>query len=625
MVLALAIFLAVPMGLLGSSSHEVTAGTSDLRIGFLQKIDSFNPYAGFNDSSYVFYGLVYDTLMSVDNDLNPLPNLALSWFPVPLTDPEMVLHPDYPYGSVWQYNLSRNATFSDGVPFTADDVVFNINLNAGNFSSMWSYQPYSYFIKDAVKIDDYTVRVHFRDKVTNLPMAAAYAYMISIPMLPEHKLRNMTASQIAFTWDGLFRNESDPVVGTGPFLATSSLPDEYLAGGPITLVRNPNCHWSLDYGKDVHFDRLLLYFYDDVTAMDDALLNGGIDTAQFPFPAFKSLEQAAPANIELFSGPKFSMYWTFLGFNMNNAGPNPSRLDHTIRQALAMATNKSFITQNLYYGLAEPATTAIPPLDSFWHYEPNATEKAEFELNISAANELLNQSGYLRPDGDPNGIRYCSNTSYAFTAGLVTEGTQLSYQIVIRHEYPEEKEIGLYLQNQWRLLGVNAYLWIVDEPAFLTAIYTYTYDTAVWYWSSDIDPNYQLFAISKRAWNGWSDNKWFNASYEQNYTLSVTTMNETTRQQYVDNCQRVHYLDCPYIILGYVNQTWAWRTDTFAGWGDWDADPGRSIDNTWTGNPLWFDLVPLAPIPEFPSVLMPVLGIMTVVALAFACRRGRHG
>jgi hypothetical protein len=62
------------------------------------------------------------------------------------------------------------------------------------------------------------------------------------------------------------------------------------------------------------------------------------------------------------------------------------------------------------------------------------------------------------------------------------------------------------------------------------------------------------------------------------------------RKVYVDNCQKVHYDDAPFIIMACPYQTYAWRTDTFEGWGDWENDPGRSMDNFWGGNPLFFDL-----------------------------------
>jgi len=78
----------------------------------------------------------------------------------------------------------------------------------------------------------------------------------------------------------------------------------------------------------------------------------------------------------------------------------------------------------------------------------------------------------------------------------------------------------------------------------------------------------------------------------------VNTTNPTLRKQWVDETQRVFYNDSPYIILSYGYQTYAWRNDTFTGWGDWQADPGRSVDNFWMGNPLWFDLVPAGPPPD---------------------------
>ena len=596
--------LAVPIaGIMGMSEDARAAPKeSVLRLGFLQKIDSLNPYVGLGDAAYVFYGLVYDAMGVIDNKMQPSPDLALGVWAVPLTDPEMVAHPNYPYGSVWQYNLTHNASFTDGEPFTADDAVFNVNLNAGNYSSMWSYQPYSYFMRDAVKVDDYTVRIHFRDKVTNKPTPAAYAYLVSIPMLPKHKLQTMTAFDIGYKWDGLFDEEAIPVVGTGPFMATSRINAEYLAGTQITLVKNPNYHWAKDRALlpgeasdrwEVKFDKLIFHFYDDAAAMSYAIKINQIDVAAFPPQEFSALKTAAPANITFFSGPKITQYWTEIGFCMNTGGPNPSRLDHNVRQALAMATNKSYIVENYYLGLADVGTTAIPPVNTYWHYEPNATEKAQFKFDIAAANDLLDRSGYPRPAGHPDGIRTCSVTSAAVADYGVDEGTELSYQMLIRREYPEERDIGLYLVQIWRTLGVNLVLSILDEATMQKQVYAYGYDTMIWYWSADIDPNYQLFSLSRKAWGGWSDNKWYNESYEQNYTLSVTTLNQTDRKVYVDNAQRVHYLDAPYIILAYVYQTYAWRTDTFTGWGDWAVDPGRSVDNFWMGNPLYFDLVPI--------------------------------
>ena len=80
-VLVAALVLCVPLSFdeRDDRTSESASGESVLRLGFLQQIDSLNPYVGLNDVSYVFYGLVYDALTCVGNDLETLPNLAKSW------------------------------------------------------------------------------------------------------------------------------------------------------------------------------------------------------------------------------------------------------------------------------------------------------------------------------------------------------------------------------------------------------------------------------------------------------------------------------------------------------------------------------------------------------------------
>ncbi len=572
-----------------------------LTIGFLQKVDSMNPYVGVNDASYIFYGLVYDAMEVIDNQMQPFPDLALSATPVPTTDPWMVAN-SAPYGSVWQYNLTHNAQWGDGEPFTADDVVWNINLNANNFDSMWAYQPYSYYMKYAEKVDDYTVRIHYFDKITGNAIPCAYAYLISIPMLPRHALEPLSAGSaywIGFNWTGTYEG-ANTVIGTGPFMGSKTIYQDWIQGDHITLVKNPNYHWAKDKTLPtdpadkyvIKFDQLTLKFFDEPVAMSYALKNKQIDVAAFPPQAYRSLkadvESGSLKNVTCFNGPKITQYWTEIGINQNDAGPNPSRKDKVIREAMAMATNKSYIIENMYINLADVASTIIPPINKFWHY--NLTDAETYKFNIEAAKALLEANGYV--DTNADGIREATATSPAVEQRLVQAGTKLSYDMMVRREYPEEKDVAQYLHDQWLQIGINLDIEIIDEVALNTRAYAYAYDTLIWYWSADIDPNYQLFVQTEAAWGGWNDNHWSNVSYEENYTKSVTTIDKYDRQQYVFNCQRINYEDAYYILLAYVDQTYAWRTDTFTGWGDWAADPGRSVDNFWMGNPLYFDLVP---------------------------------
>ena len=611
-VLVVTITLSTPMVLDLTNGEKARSSStqSELRLGFTGIVDSMNPYLGVSDAAWLFYGLVYDTLTTVGNDMEVVPNLAQEWWAVPddIGDPDMV---GMPYGSVWQYNLTRNATWSDGVPFTADDVVYTVWLNAEvtHYDSMWEYQPFSYFMQAAWKVDNYTVRISFWDRATGSPMAASYGYLLSIPILPKHMLETIPFSDIGCCWTGVFTDAESPgmpIVGTGPFIAEPNIFDNWISGNNLTLLRNPSYHLTQDAGKTVKFDRLVLKFFTDAPSMSLALASNQIDAAAFPQSTFEGIKSAIASgtlqNVATYDGPKITQYFTEVGFCMKESGPNPSRLDPVIRKALHMATDKQHIVDTYYYGSADAGSTLVAPLNSFWHYEPNAGET--FVYNLTAAAALLEANGYV--DTDSDGIRECTNSSPAVRLGYVNEGTELRYEMLVRHDYPEENEIASYLQYEWAQIGVAITYMIVNDATMYATIYSYDYDTVLLYWTGEIDPNYILFGQSQRAWNAWSDNMYYNPSYEENYTKSVETMDPAVRKTFVDNCQRIFYNDSAYIILAYTHQTYAWRTDTFSGWGDWSADPGRSLDTYWSADPILFDLEPIDNLsPEVVAVATP--------------------
>lgn len=594
-IVTIATVLCMPIGGLFGVVNSVAAQDEEtetvLRVGFMQKIDSLNPMVGLTDAAYVFYGLVYDALHSVGNDFETVGNIATNWSMVPLTDPDMVDSGE-PYGSVWEFDLNPDARWHDGEPFTAEDAEWVIDMNGGFYETWWAYQPYAYFMHYAELVDLDTIRIHFYERETEEPTPAAYAELICIPMIPRHKLESMTPFDIAFSWNGMFDDGGPPIVGTGPFMAGPDIEDEYFEGNHITLLKNPNHHWA-EEGKEVQFDKLVMYFYDDSVAMNLALQNGDLDIAQFPpseYDALKSdVEDGDVTDIDVFDGLKCTQYWTEIAFNMNNAGPNPARLDPAVREALAMATNKQWIVDQYYLGYAEVGSTLISPVNELWHYEPTADELYDFDL--AAAEQHLEDNGYKYTVASPN-VRVATVDSLAVKEGWVPPDTPLAFDMMIRIEFPEEKEIAAYLVEIWADIGVALTYTVMTEAKLSTEAYSYAYDTMIWYWSADPDPNFMLFCQSEWAWAGWNDNMYTSEAYEENYSKSISEFDYETRKEYTDACQRVNYLDAAYIILAYPYQTYAWRTDTFTEWGDWENDPGRSMDAFWTGNPLFFDLVP---------------------------------
>lgn len=582
-----AVALAIPIAavtdtIIGKADAASEGGT--LRMGYMQKVDSLNPNVGLVDAAYVFYGLVYDTMQCVDEDLNIVGNIILN----------STVDEDYePYGSVWKMDITPNAMWHDGEKVKVSDVVFTINTMAEYFVQMWAYQPYAYFMDYAEAVgpaEPYSLRLHFYDRVSTDPMPAAYARMLCIPIFPKHIVEKMTIGDFGFNWIGATEGQDPPLVGSGPFMATENIIEEFTTGDKITLVKNPNYHWTVDRGVELQFEKIEMRFFNDAYAMALALETGELDIAQFPpseYLAIKDKVESGELNdIETYDGPKCTQYWTEIAVCMGNLGDNPSRNDPAIRQAMAHSLDKEYIVNNHYLGLADEGTTLIPPINEFWHYEPTAEEYYEYDPDL--AEQLLEDAGYRYVSS--SSVREATADSYAVLAGLVTEGTKLQYHLAIRQEYPEERQIALYVQEKWGEIGIEIEYDIMTEAALGNLVYTYNYDLMLWYWSADVDPMYQLFCQTKHSFGGWNDNQYSSPIYEENFTASVQEFDEDQRQEYVYNCQRAHYLDAYYFILAYVYQTYAWRTDTFSGWGDWDAHPGLSADNFWSGAPLYFEL-----------------------------------
>ncbi|MCJ7489566.1 MAG: ABC transporter substrate-binding protein [Thermoplasmata archaeon] len=610
----IAVAIAIPIAavtdtFIGKADAASDGGT--LRMGYLQKVDSLNPNVGLVDAAYVFYGLVYDTIQCVDKDLNIVGNIVLN---------STVDETYEPYGSVWEMDVTPHATWHDGEKVRVEDVVITINVMANNFLQMWAYQPYAYYMDYAEKVDSDTLRVHFYDRGSDEqdPMAAAYARMICIPVFPKHIVEDMPIADFGFNWIGATEGQDPPLVGSGPFMATENIVEEFTTGDKITLLRNPNYHWKAEKGLELDFDKLEMIFFNDAYAMALALEGGELDIAQFPpseYLAIKDkVENGELEDIEVYDGPKCTQYWTEVAVCMSTGGPNPSRLDPVIRQAMAHATDKTYIVNNHYLGLADEGTTLIPPVNEQWHYEPTADEIYEFDLDVADA--LLEDGGYRYIDD--SGVRAATADSYAVQIGLVPEGTKLKYEMAIRQEYPEERQIAIFLQEQWGEVGIEIEYDIMTEAALGVLVYSYEYDTMLWYWSADVDPMYQLYCQTAASFGGWNDNMYSTPSYEENFTASVKEFDQEKRMVNVDNMQRTHYLDAYYFILAYVYQTFAWRTDNFIGWGDWDAHPGLSADHFWSGAPLYFELEYIGgPPPEVPWLAIGA-GMAVVVAAAVA-------
>jgi len=482
-----------------------------------------------------------------------------------------------PRGSVWQYNLTHTAFWHDGEPFTSTDVKFTMDYQSGlNWSTMWAYQPYTILVNYTEIVDEFTVRVHFKD-FNGLPAACAFGTNLMMPIVPEHIWKWINVQNASFSYQNL------KPIGTGPFMATNNTYSEFLSGDRFILLKNPNYHLGA-----VKFDKLIIEFYLEPTAMEVDIKRGAIDLAALSTPSFNTLSDWLVDNptsdIGIYSGLICNSYSVAIDVCMLENQYNNLRRDPAVRKAMALMTNKEFIRDHIYKGYAATGYSIMSPIYEDLYWEPSAEEIIPFDEAL--ANQALDDAGYAW-NGD--------HTVRLAGAGNIYNipGTELAFSALVETELFEDKATAQYLKEQWAMIGITMNIEFVDSANWNTRVYDGQYDLAFTYWSGDPDPNYLLFIQSSYALNGWSENWYSDPRYDYNYTMSILEVDPQLRKEYIRNCQKIMYEECCYICTVYPYGCYAWRNDHFSGWGSWETHPAREVNNYWTANDLWFDLEPV--------------------------------
>ena len=94
-----------------TATHPASAADDDtFTVAFLDEVDSFNPFNGYQATSYEMWALMYDYMVGYSmKDMSPAPALATDWE----TSED---------GLTWTFNIREGVKWSDDEPLTAGDI-----------------------------------------------------------------------------------------------------------------------------------------------------------------------------------------------------------------------------------------------------------------------------------------------------------------------------------------------------------------------------------------------------------------------------------------------------------------------------------------------------------------------
>lgn len=479
------------------------------------QFDTFNPFTTYTVVSTMSTLDVYDYLIRYNSTFSPtVPDLAYKWYV-------------YPNQSAAVFYLVNNATWSDGVPVTAQDVVYSYQVANNSASRL---EPNVAVITSVQAIGNYTVVFHFRPTALFLINTAA-----QVPIVPKHVWQKYVPNPSNSTQ--LSNYQDYPLVGSGPFTVTN-----YVQGQYIELTANQKYFYT---SRVPHVQHIIVQFFKDTNSMVSALEAGQIDAAAptlLPVQAQELIKSYPNIKVVAMPGEEF---W-YIAVNVYPAGHgNPTLKDVNVRRALAYAMNTTELAQVIWQGYATPAGGLLPIGNAY--YDPNLKP---YPFNITLANQILTQAGYKMGS---NGVRVSPN------------GTPLSYTLYVVSNAPEEVQAANIIANWWKEIGVQANVQAVDSGTLASIIWpNFTQDFDLWDWfTSPALPTLLSVFLSNQTETGTSDSGYQNKSYDALYGKMMTATSIAQVKQYAWELQSVLYNELPYINLYYVDSIEAYNSQLF--------------------------------------------------------------
>lgn len=441
-------------------------------------------------------------------------------------------------------HLRRGLQFSDGQPFTADDVVFSFHVYLDE--QIRSPQRDLLIIGgkplSVTKVDDETVRFDLAE-----PYAAAERIFDSLAILPQHLLKAAYESgNFSQTW-GLSTAPTQ-FAGLGPFRLK-----EYAPGERIALERNPY-YWKEDHqgNRLPYLEQVTFLFTPSEDAQVIRFQAGDTDVlSRFSAQNFAVLEkQEQTKSYHLFDlGP--GLEYNFLFFNLNDLGaknlPEITKKqawfqDIRFRQAVSAAVDREGIVRLVYGGRATPLWWHVTPGNKLW-LDSDISRPAR---SLDRARQLLKSAGF----------------SWKDDGSLVdSKGNAVEFSILTSASNAQRVKMATIIQDDLSQLGMDVHVVSLDFGAVVDRFMkSYDYEAAVMGLASgDADPtpemNVWLSSGSTHLWHP-SEAKpatpW-EAELDRLMQEQEVTVDYAARKKLYDRVQEIVAEDLPVICLASPN------------------------------------------------------------------------
>lgn len=458
---ALAVAMTVAVAACGSASTGGTQGATNAGTAYKaqtgvqggklvysdwEQVTDLNPLANTANTAAQAEVALWQFLWTNGPDNKPVPQLVSA---VPTEKNGMVKVIDSTHMDV-TIKLLPGLKWSDGEPLTTQDVKFTWQAICDPATTAESTAGWDHI--SSMEIQSATQMVwHFgpNKKGTcglsddlSTGLYAPYQAM-AMPVLPEHVLSSTPHAQ----WLQSPYFTKQPTATSGPYMVKSFTP-----GTSAQLVMVPNPHFADGRGGAAYFDhkpyldQLIYQIYGDKASQINALKTGdadiGLDLISNDLPATKSITDAKteisyPLEDELvmFNSGSNTTGCAAQQYAQSCGKPTVFHDDQTLRQALALATDKETLNKQLVGGLGKVMNSPYSPNFAPWY----DTSLPKFKYDVAKAKQMLDGDGWK---AGSDGVRVKNGRRLEFTLSTTTGNPQRQ----------AEEEL---LSHDWGLVGAK--------------------------------------------------------------------------------------------------------------------------------------------------------------------------
>ncbi len=484
------------------ATGSIAQSGGELRFCLRADPKTFDPLQVEDDSSEAVRYITGGVLLRVNRKTQELiPELAESWS----VDQQ---------GRRITFHLRRGLSFSDGTPFSADDVAYTMTRLMDPKLHSATADPF---------------------RSSNVPPRISVSGADNITITFDAPVSGLERlfDQVAI----LSRNSPAKLTAVlGPFYVA-----EYKPGVEVLLNRNPH-YWKLDSaGRRLpYLDRIHLQIQQNRDMELVRFRRGELDLINSLDPeVFEQLSHQSPDSV---SDAGASLESEMMWFNQVPTSPLPAYkkawfASQDFRRAVSEAIHRDDLCKLVYKGHAEPAAGLVSPANRFWAN----TSLAPHRYDLASAQRRLEHAGFVRVGG----------TLYD------RDGHPVDFSLVTNSGNKTRERIAAMIQQDLLGLGIHLNVLTLDFPSLIERMtQSFQYETILLGLSNlDLDPSAQMNVwLSSAADHPWNPSQkapataW-EAEIDRLMRAQAAEIRPAQRKRLFDQVQQIVWEQEPIIYL----------------------------------------------------------------------------